>query len=132
MQIGHKTAFARGGSTTMRNSVVLCYKHNKLQGTDSWPVFLKKMGKTLPGNEKKQELKGLPLRTLQFLAKKWGIVVKGTIEEGLFETIRSPPSKSKYIAALTKAAGGKDIDSDISTMPARAPRKQYKPRDSWW
>jgi len=36
MQVGHKTAWSRGGSTTLRNSVCLCYRCNKLQGTDSW------------------------------------------------------------------------------------------------
>ena len=42
MQIGHKTAFSRGGNTTLKNSVCLCYSCNKLQGTDSWEKFLKK------------------------------------------------------------------------------------------
>ncbi len=45
IQVGHKRAYSKGGSTTLRNSVCLCYKCNKLQGTDSWPVFLKKMKK---------------------------------------------------------------------------------------
>lgn len=42
MQIGHKTAFSKGGLTTLKNSVCLCYTCNKLQGTDSWEKFLKK------------------------------------------------------------------------------------------
>ena len=42
MQTGHKTAASKGGSTTFRNSVCLCYKCNKLQGTDSWATFMKK------------------------------------------------------------------------------------------
>ena len=42
MQPGHKTAFSRGGRTTIKNSVCLCYACNKLQGTDSWEKFLKK------------------------------------------------------------------------------------------
>jgi len=45
MQVGHKTAASKGGKATLRNSVCLCYKCNKLQGTDSWPTFLRKMGK---------------------------------------------------------------------------------------
>lgn len=45
MQTGHKTAASKGGSATLRNSVCLCYKCNKLQGTDSWVTFMKKMGK---------------------------------------------------------------------------------------
>jgi len=45
MQVGHKRAYAKGGSTTLRNSVCLCYSCNKLQGTDSWQTFLRKLGK---------------------------------------------------------------------------------------
>ncbi|MGI0016597.1 MAG: HNH endonuclease, partial [Nitrososphaera sp.] len=45
MQVGHKTAYSRGGSTTMRNAVCLCYACNKLQGTDSWATFQKKIGR---------------------------------------------------------------------------------------
>ena len=46
MLTGHKTAASKGGSTTFRNSVCLCYKCNKLQGTDSWATFMKKRGKS--------------------------------------------------------------------------------------
>ena len=46
MQVGHKKAASKGGLATLSNSVCLCYKHNNLQGTDSWSVFLKKIGKT--------------------------------------------------------------------------------------
>lgn len=42
MQLGHKKAYAKGGATTISNSVCLCYKCNKLQGTDSWDKFIKK------------------------------------------------------------------------------------------
>ena len=44
MQVGHKKAWSKGGRTTLANSVCLCYRCNKLQGTDSWAVFLKKQG----------------------------------------------------------------------------------------
>jgi 5-methylcytosine-specific restriction endonuclease McrA len=45
MQAGHKTAASRGGSATLNNSVCLCYRCNKLQGTDSWSVFMSKLRK---------------------------------------------------------------------------------------
>jgi 5-methylcytosine-specific restriction endonuclease McrA len=45
MQVGHKKAHSKGGRTTMANCVCLCYRCNKLQGTDSWATFLRKMGK---------------------------------------------------------------------------------------
>jgi len=44
MQVGHKTAWSKGGSTTFKNSVCLCWRCNNLQGTDNWIVFLKKAG----------------------------------------------------------------------------------------
>jgi hypothetical protein len=46
MQTGHKNAASKGGSATLRNSVCLCARCNKLQGTDNWSTFMKKMGKT--------------------------------------------------------------------------------------
>lgn len=46
MQTGHKTAASKGGRATLSNSVCLCYRCNKLQGTDSWATFMKKMGKS--------------------------------------------------------------------------------------
>lgn len=45
MQTGHKHAASRGGGATLKNSVCLCWRCNKLQGTDSWATFMKKMGK---------------------------------------------------------------------------------------
>lgn len=45
MEIGHKTAWARGGRTTFKNSVCLCHRCNRLQGTDSWETFQKKQNK---------------------------------------------------------------------------------------
>ena len=44
MQVGHKKAYSKGGNTTLRNSVCICYRCNKLQGTDDWNVFIKKIG----------------------------------------------------------------------------------------
>ncbi len=43
MQVGHKKAYSKGGATTMANSVCLCYKCNKLQGTDSFDTLIKKL-----------------------------------------------------------------------------------------
>ena len=45
MIVGHKNAWSKGGRTTLRNSVALCYRCNKLQGTDSWAKFQRKQGK---------------------------------------------------------------------------------------
>lgn len=42
MHSGHKNAASKGGSATLRNSVCICARCNKLQGTDSWATFMKK------------------------------------------------------------------------------------------
>lgn len=46
MHSGHKNAASKGGSATLRNSVCVCARCNKLQGTDSWSTFMRKMGKS--------------------------------------------------------------------------------------
>lgn len=46
MHSGHKNAASKGGSATFRNSVCICARCNKLQGTDSWATFMGKMGKS--------------------------------------------------------------------------------------
>lgn len=46
MHAGHKNPASKGGSATLRNSVCICARCNKLQGTDSWATFMKKMGKS--------------------------------------------------------------------------------------
>ena len=57
MQVGHKKAHAKGGTATFSNVITLCYKCNKLQGTDSWAVFLKKQNVVDPIAEKNETVK---------------------------------------------------------------------------
>ncbi|MCX6775751.1 MAG: HNH endonuclease signature motif containing protein [Candidatus Micrarchaeota archaeon] len=45
MESGHKNPASKGGTATLRNSVCICARCNKLQGTDSWATFMRKMGK---------------------------------------------------------------------------------------
>lgn len=136
MQIGHKTAFARGGKTTLKNSVVLCYRCNKLQGTDSWITFLKKQGhedpKTAHKHSMKLSLNTLSISQLKFLAKRHGIKVAGRIEENFFEARRLPATKDAYIKKLA----GKITARDLATLP-KASSKKRKPKkrqtsDSLW
>ena len=48
MQVGHKIAVAKGNkkSLTLRGSLCLCYRCNKLMGTDNWNIFKKKYCKS--------------------------------------------------------------------------------------
>lgn len=129
MQVGHKTAASKGGNATLENCVCLCYKCNKLQGTDSWETFLKKLGKqgSVSSNSGvKQTLQGLTLPKLRFLAKKHKIKVKGRIEEGLFEDRKIPPSKAQYVTALAKRLTEKDIESDLKEFTQKPKKKRKK------
>jgi len=130
MQVGHKTAASKGGRATLRNSVCLCYRCNKLQGTDSWSVFLKKMGKQPEASKTKDMLKKLSIRELKFLAKKFNVRVKGRTEEGFFETYQKPPSKRQYVNTLAKKIYEKDISSGLKEVPPL--RKKKRKRSSDW
>lgn len=127
MQIGHKTAWAKGGSTSLKNSVVLCYACNKLQGTDSWTIFRKKQGKKAEdANPVKSKLKDLTISQLKKLAKEKGIKVKGKSEESLFETTTIPPTKSQYINALRAKINEKEINSFLSKKPVKTAKKRKR------
>ena len=147
MQAGHKTAASKGGDATLRNCVCLCYKCNKLQGTDSWKTFLGKLGKqgSVSSNSGvKQTLKGLTLPKLRFLAKKHKIKVKGRIEKesplllpfGIeiesFEDRKLPPSKAQYVTALAKRLPEKDIESDLKEFKPKPKKKRKKSSNPFW
>jgi len=132
MQVGHKTAASKGGRATLGNCVCLCYKCNKLQGTDSWNVFLKKMGKQPETSKTKDMLKNLSIRELKFLAKKHRVKVKGRTEESLFSSYQKSPSKSQYVKTLAKKISEKDIDSGLKEIPPRAKKKRKRKKSSYW
>lgn len=69
MQVGHRKAYSKGGATTLANAVCLCYRCNKLQGTDSLETFKKKLvgtyGKktkinSIKKNKRKYNFFGIP------------------------------------------------------------------------
>jgi len=53
MQVGHKTAYSKGGATTLTNSACLCYRCNKLQSTGSLATLKKKLAGTYGKRTKK-------------------------------------------------------------------------------
>ena len=130
MQVGHKTAFSRGGSTTMRNAVSLCYACNKLQGTDSWTTFQKKLGRQISSSNK-DSLKSLKLPQLKFLVNKHNLKVKGKTVEGFFEEHKAPPSKKQYVKALSKVIADGDVELAKSSVSAPVKKKRRK-SSSWW
>ena len=128
MQVGHKTAWSKRGRTTLKNSVCLCYGCNNLQGTDSWAVFLKKQGIQDSKSTLKNSLDSLSLSKLKQLAQKHHIKVKGKVEESLFNSSRSPPTKKQYINKLSSVVN----EEEINSLPKETPkvRKKRKKRDN--
>jgi len=132
MQVGHKTAWSKGGSTTLKSCVCLCYRCNKLQGTDSWSTFLKKQGVVDPKTKLKNSLQALSIKQLKSLADKHKIKVKGKVEETLFDSYRKAPSKSQYINKLVSVV----IEKELNNLPREIPKpakkkKRYKSDDFW-
>ena len=111
MQVGHRTAWSKGGKTTLKNSVCLCYRCNKLQGRDSWNAFLRKQGVKDEKAGLKNTLESLSIGQLKSLAKRHNIKVKGRIEEDFFGTVRKAPTKKQYISKLQGAVTERDVKS---------------------
>lgn len=131
LEIGHKTAWSRGGRTTLKNSVCLCHACNRLQGTDSWTTFQKKQGKTNPKTDLKNTLDSLNLRQLKFLAKLKHVKIKGQIEEGLFEDHRSAPTKKQYVNKLSGIVSTKEINA-LPSEPPKIKKRRRSRNDSWF
>jgi len=128
MQVGHKTAWSRGGRTTLKSCVCLCYRCNKLQGTDSWATFLKKQNIVDPKTKVKKSLQALSVKQLKALADKHDIKVKGQIVESLFDSYKKAPTKSQYINKLA----GVVTEKEISSLPKENNKtvKKKKRRES--
>jgi len=118
MQVGHKTAYSRGGGTTLSNSVALCYGCNKKQGTDSWQVFQRKQGKTVATDNLKSMLNKLSMKELKYLATKHGIKLKGRYVEGgvLEDNYYQAPSRQRYVKELAKVVNENDIKSALHDL----------------
>jgi hypothetical protein len=133
MMPGHKKAWANGGRTTLSNSVCLCFRCNKLQGTDSWEVFLKKQGYVDPKIKIKEILNSFTLPQIKLLAAKHNIRLSSrTIDGGLLEgTHTVAPTKSQYIAKLVNVVTETELKSP--PKPISKPKKKIqKKSDSWW
>ena len=122
---------------TLANSVFLCYACNKLQGRDSWTVFLRKQGaedtKVKELKSVKESLQAMSISQLKFLAKKHNIVVKGEVVEDWLNSYRKAPTKSQYIKKLSGKLAGKDLRSVPKEAPKPVKKKRRKKSsNSWW
>lgn len=131
MQVGHKRAWSKGGRTTLKNSVCLCYRCNKLQGRDSWDAFLRKQGIRDEKAETKASLESLNLGQLKRLAKDHNIKVKGKTEEYMFRTARKAPMKKQYVSKLKGVVTEEEIRSLPNEVKPVKKRKK-KTSDAFW
>ena len=133
MQVGHKKAWSRGGRTTMKNSVCLCYECNKLQGRDSWEKFQKKQGREDPDfkiKQIKEILENLSIKQLKSLAENHHIKIRGRIDEDSYDSSRKAPTKKLYVTKLFKILSLEEINS----IPKEEPKlkKKRRKRDDYW
>jgi len=99
-------------------------------GTDSWTIFLKKIGKTSDKTELKKPLNDLPLSKLKFLAKKFNIKVKGRTEENWFSTTTICPSKKQFVNALFKKVSKEDIENVLKEFVEPIKKKKKRTKNS--
>jgi len=118
MQVGHKTAYSKGGGTTLRNSAALCYGCNKKQGTDGWEVFQRKQGKTVAVDNLKSMLNKLSMKELKYIGTKHGIKLKGRYAEGsiLEDGYYQVPSKQRYVKELAKVVTENEIKAALHDL----------------
>ena len=124
MQVGHKIAWSKGGKTTLKNSFCLCYRCNKLQGTDSWATFLKKQGVKDTKTDLKQSLDALSINQLKSLAEKHQIKLKVTMVEGFIDSHRKAPTKKQYINKLSGIVTEKDLNSLPKETSSKAKKRE--------
>ena len=123
MQVGHKTAWSKGGRTTLKNCFCLCYRCNKLQGTDSWATFLNKQGIKDEKTNLKEKLDFLNISQLKFLAEKNHVKVKGKVEEDFFNTTRKAPTKKQYISKLAGIVSEKEVVAILNKKATTTKKK---------
>lgn len=132
MQVGHKKAWSKGGRTTLKNSVCLCYRCNKLQGTDNWTTFLKKQGVEDKNTSLKKSLETLSISQLKVLAKEHHIQVKGEVEETFFNTYTKAPTKKQYISKLAGVVSENEINSLPKDVTKVKKRKKRNRSEGFW
>lgn len=126
MEVGHNKAWSKGGSTTLKNTLCICCRCNKLQRTDTAIQIRKKLGIKDEGEETREALKQLSINQLKFLAKKHNVKVKGHVEGDLFGESNVAPSKNKYVNKLAKVVSKNDVGSNLKDIPKPVKRKKAR------
>ncbi len=82
--------------------------------------------------EIKETLKRLSLQKLKFLAKRYKVNVKGSLEGSLSKDRRRVPSKEGYVDALAKHVSEKDIESGLKEAPRQERRRRNRRTSEGW
>ena len=127
-ELAHNRAHAKGGKMTIGNTFVAHSSCNSSQGTLSLMQTRRAIGLTGPQDNIRRALKGLSLVQLRNLASKKGVQVRGSVSEGLFETVRTAPSKAKYVNALAKRVSIGEIGKAKAFVPANPKRRRRRDR----
>ena len=131
--IGHNTAFAKGGKLTYKNAILLHPKCNR----SMQKLNLKEARKALGMPESEEELAKRVLNTLSMnqlkkLAKENFIRLKSRVEEGFFSDKVIQPTRRQYINALAKVLSADKIKASIAAMPKPERKtRQVKKKSGW-
>jgi hypothetical protein len=131
--IGHNTAFAKGGKLSLQNAVLLHPSCNKSMRT----LKLKQAREILglpesPEEQAKKVLNNLSMAQLRYLAKGHFVKLKSKIQIGFFSDTITRPSKRRYVNALAKTLSAEDVKAKIASMPKPERRKRRAKKSSFW
>lgn len=131
--IGHNTAFARGGKLNFRNALLLHPKCNK----SMQKLNLKQAKEALGMPESQEEaskriLKTLGINQLKHLAKENFIKLKPKVEEGWFSREVIQPSKLQYVNAIAKVLGPDQIKTKLASLPRPERKRRRVKKRSFW
>ena len=113
---------------TIGNTFVAHSSCNSSQGTLSLRQTRRAIGLSGPKDNIRSALNGLSIAQLRNLASKKDVKVRGSVSEGLFESVRTAPSKAKYVNALAKRVSIGEIGKAKTFVPAKPKRRRRRNR----
>ncbi|HYC11722.1 MAG TPA: HNH endonuclease [Nitrososphaerales archaeon] len=131
--IGHNTAFAKGGKLNLQNAILLHPRCNR-----SMQKLNLKEARTVLGLPETQEeqakkvLNTLGMNQLRYLAKQNFVKLKSRVEEGFWSDRTVRPSKRQFVNALAKTLSADNVKSQIASMPKPERRKRRAKKKSFW
>lgn len=131
--VGHNTAFARGGKLTLRNAILLHPKCNRSMQKLNLKQAREALG--MPESleeESKRILKTLGINQLKRLANENYVKLRAKVEHGFWSDTVVRPSKRQYVNALAKILSPEQVKSKIASMPKPQTRRRQVRKKSFW